>query len=262
MAKVLGDSGRYVTQEAVRQRLRTFSFVCICISLLSIAEGFVLSGFLPPAFPPTWAKLPLSLAVIASVYALWRWGNRHLDALEKRRLNMLRGATGEAVVGSVLGNLPDDYCIINDLTTPFGNLDHVVIGPTGVYLLDTKNWRGVITANGSGELLLNGKPSEKPAIKPFVGRVMSIKEKVRTLTSGLDPFFQAAFVFTSARVEARWGTTGSVHCVTDDQLYEYIVEKKFGKRLSPAEVQSIAQAFLGLAHMDREFAKPQSTRPS
>jgi len=44
--------------------------------------------------------------------------------------------------------------------------------------------------------------------------------------------------------------------VRDDQLHEYIVEKDFGKRLSAAEIQRLAQAFLGLAHMDREFAPP------
>jgi hypothetical protein len=35
-----------------------------------------------------------------------------------------------------------------------------------------------------------------------------------------------------------------------DQLRTYIVEKDFGKRLSKEEVERIAQAFLGLAHMD------------
>ena len=111
-----------------------------------------------------------------------------------------------------------------------------------------------LSADGKSELLTNDQPTDKPYVRQFVGRMMGIKEKVLTLSPGLDPFYQALFVFTAARVEAKWGSTGNVHCVRDDQLYEYIVEKDFGKRLSPDEVQRLAQAFLGLAHMDREFA--------
>lgn len=171
---------------------------------------------------------------------------------------MLRGAMGEHHVADKLANFPDEFCVINDLTTPFGNLDHVVIGPTGVYVLDSKNWRGVVSGNGKGELLWNGQPTDKPLIRPFIGRVMGIRDKVRTLAPGLDPFYQAAFVFTSARVDAKWGYTGSVHCITDDQLHNYIVEKNYGTKLKPEEVQRIAQAFLGLAQMDREFPSRHS----
>jgi hypothetical protein len=44
--------------------------------------------------------------------------------------------------------------------------------------------------------------------------------------------------------------------VHDDQLHKYIVEKDFGKHLSPDEIQRLAQAFLALARMDRNFAQP------
>ena len=86
--------------------------------------------------------------------------------------------------------------------------------------------------------------------------MLGIRDKVRALAPGLDPYYQALFVFTAGRVEAKWGSTGKVHCVRDDQLHEYIVEQDFSKRLSSDEIQRLAQAFLGLAHMDREFAHP------
>src|SRR6185436_4270109 len=121
--------------------------------------------------------------------------------------------------------------------------DHVVVGSTGVFLLDAKNWRGVVAADGKGELLCNGQATDKQLVRQFVGRIMGIKEKVRTLAPGLDPYFQPVFVFTSARVEAKWGTTGTVHCIRDDQLQGYIVEKEFGKKLKAQEVERIAQAF-------------------
>jgi hypothetical protein len=82
---------------------------------------------------------------------------------------------------------------------------------------------------------------------------MGIKDKVKTLTDGLEPYFKPVFVFTSAKVDALWGTTRSVHCVRDEQLFDYTVEAKKGKILPAKEVEAIAQAFLGLAHMDADF---------
>ena len=179
-----------------------------------------------------------------------RWTNKKLKALEIERMNFRKGAVGEAVIGYILEGFPDDYRVIHDLTTPFGNIDHVVIGHSGAYVIDTKNWKGVVGADGNGELLLNGKPTQKPESKNLTRRIMSIKEKIKVLSS-LDPYVQGVFAFPSAYVEAKWGTTGYVHCVKDEQLYDYIVENK--KRLDKKDIDSISQAFLALARMDKDF---------
>lgn len=65
------------------------------------------------------------------------------------------GAIGEEKVLGKLLELPDSYTIINDYQMTFQNaiynknthkyiksiqIDHVVIGPTGIYLIETKNW--------------------------------------------------------------------------------------------------------------------------
>jgi hypothetical protein len=181
--------------------------------------------------------------------------------LEKDRIAMQRGTAGEDTVARILANLPREFHVINDLTTPRGNLDHVVVGPTGVFLIDAKNWRGVVSSNGSGELLLNGRPTTKPEVRNFVSRVMNIRQHIKALAPQTDTFFHSLFAFTAARVEAKWGTSGKVHCVCDDQLFDYIVEKNFGKCLTSEEATSVAQAFLGLAHMDRDFTE-RTTAPS
>jgi hypothetical protein len=51
-----------------------------------------------------------------------------------------------------------------------------------------------------------------------------------------------------------------LNCVADDQIYDHIAEKDFGKKLSSEEISRIAQAFLGLAHMDKEFGRPTKTQ--
>jgi hypothetical protein len=197
----------------------------------------------------------------AVIWLVWRLSDRKLDALEKERMAMRKGAIGEAAIGVILNDFPDDFRVINDLSTPFGNVDHIVVGPTGVFLIDTKNWRGVVSDDGKGELLHDNQPTDKPHVKQFTGRIMGMKEQVKMLAGGLDPYFQGVFAFPSARVDANFGKTGWIHCVRDDRLYDYIVDSKLGKKLRIEEVERIAQAFLALAQMDKGFepkTKPQT----
>jgi hypothetical protein len=253
MAQVLGQSARYVSGQATKG-LRRMVVVTLCVAcVLSLASGFLIGISIHRGRFSPWFSLMAPLAVMLAVIILSWWSNRKIDALDKQRMKMRSGATGETSVAMTLGDFPNDFYVINDVTTPYGNLDHVVIGPTGVFVLDTKNWRGVVTADGKGELLLNGQPTDKRFVKSFVARIMNVKDRVRVLVPRRDPYFQGVFVFTSAWINANWGTTGSVHCLSDTQLYEYIVEKKFGRKLEPHETKQIAQAFLDLAVKDRGF---------
>jgi hypothetical protein len=261
MAKILGESGRYVSDEAVRQRRQIIITVIVIIALLGVIEGIVISTFFPLGWLTPIGKASILLVSLSGIWALDKWGDQKLNAIEKRKNNMVRGAAGEIQVGNGLAKLPDDYCVINDVATPHGNLDHVVVGPTGVFVLDTKAWRGIVTSDGKGELLLNGKPTDKAYVRQFVGRMMGVREKALTLAAGMDTHFTAVFVFTAARVEAKWGTTGKLHCITDDQLFNYIAEKDFGKKLKAEEITQIAQAFLGLAHMEKEFGREINAKP-
>ena len=47
--------------------------------------------------------------------------------------------------------LDDDYFIINDVDLAFGKkksqIDHVVVGPNGVFVIETKNWHGELIGN-------------------------------------------------------------------------------------------------------------------
>ncbi len=240
MAKVLGEAGRYVSEQATKKFLR----LLLLLYVFGIIIGF-LSGYMLGA-----RRNLIPLLVLPVFLVLWRFFAKKFKSIENDRINFRKGVMGEAVIGYILEGFPDDYRVIHDLSTPFGNIDHVVIGPTGAYVIDAKNWKGIIGAAGNGELLLNGKPTQKPEIKNLTRRIMSIKEKINVL-SPLDPYVQGVFAFPSAYVEAKWGTTGYVHCVKDEQLYYYIVENK--KRLDKKEIEAISQAFLALARMDKDF---------
>ena len=64
--------------------------------------------------------------------------------------------------------LNDDYYLLNDLylRDGGGDIDHIVLGPNGVFVLETKNWSGNISCNGdewqrSGKRNFSGSPSRQ-----------------------------------------------------------------------------------------------------
>jgi hypothetical protein len=81
---------------------------------------------------------------------------------------------------------------------------------------------------------------------------MDIKEKIKVL-SPVESYIQGVFAFPSAYVEAKWGTTGYIHCVKDEGLYDHIVENKRSRKLTKEEIDGLSQAFLALATMDKGF---------
>lgn len=256
MARVLGKAGRYVSEQAEKKYRQM-----LAVTLCGLGVTCWMSGFLFGVYfnRQNWSLITLvNVLALCIVLLLRSWAFRRMDELAKERREFLRGESGEISLASKLEALPEGFYVVNDLKTDCGNLDSVVIGPTGVFALDAKNWRGIVAPDGSGEILLNGR-SDRAHVKPFLGRVMGIRDRVRALAPEVEPFIQAVFVFTSARVEAAWGSTGMVHCIRDEQLHDYIVERKAPTRLGIKEVKTIARAFAALARMDPDFARREQT---
>lgn len=77
-----------------------------------------------------------------------------LENIEKIRNSPdYSGAAGELEVIETLQSLPDDYFLLNDIFLELdgyinfesaklksAQIDHMVVGPTGVYVIETKNW--------------------------------------------------------------------------------------------------------------------------
>lgn len=85
-----------------------------------------------------------------------------------RRAEMFeKGADGEAATAALLAGLPPEWAAIHDVRWPsrrLANIDHIVVGPGGIFVVDSKNWTGRITADG-GQLRQNGRSREKEVAK-------------------------------------------------------------------------------------------------
>lgn len=56
--------------------------------------------------------------------------------------NWVKGLEGENIVLEQLNTLPENYFVFHDVKLPggYGNIDHIVVGPTGLFVIETKNF--------------------------------------------------------------------------------------------------------------------------
>jgi len=121
-------SGRWVEQTAVVAERRTkLTFVAV-VSIIVGSLLFFLSG----------AAAPFSILLLVGLMVLARkFFDLQIDIAGMKR----RGADAEAAVGAVLDALiSEGYYVLHDLehVVP-GNVDHLISGPTGTFLVETKS---------------------------------------------------------------------------------------------------------------------------
>jgi hypothetical protein len=252
MAKIIGELGQIRAAKAVKSLRRMFLASTLGMALLALIAGFSLATALfSHRFAPWLLVVELGFLGIGA-YWIDRWATRSLGLHEQERLRWRKDALGKATVSFVLEALPDDYIVFNDFCSHSNRVDHIVIGPSGIFVLDTKNWRGTITPDGRGEVLCDGKFTGQYEVKELLTTIQSLREKINILTHR-DDFIQGILAFPLARVEARWGTSRNVHCLTDDRLLDYIEKYQFSRRLKQSEVELIEKAFQAIAGMESGF---------
>ena len=107
-----------------------------------------------PRGSPTRGVIPLSIAVfglgwmVVAVEAVAIAGMYAIDLIATPVLTRWRsGAEGEERVGRILEALrPHGWYALHDLQTSRGNIDHVVVGPAGLFTIETKSHKGRINA--------------------------------------------------------------------------------------------------------------------
>jgi hypothetical protein len=253
MAQVYGLSGRNAAEEAHKRTKRLLIHGLCSIAALALIVGYSIGASFPfRGVALGWVLLSDALLLVLALL-IAKWASDKIDILDRQRAIWRKGAAGEAAVAETLAGLPNDFVVVNDVSQRFGNIDHVVIGPTGIYVIDTKNWRGTVKADAQGELLLNGKPPSKPAIKSLLNAVMDFRSKLKAL-AGSDYFVRGVIVFPLAYVEATYGSTRQIHCLRPDRLTDYLQDQKSSRTVTNTDVDQIKRATLQLAAMDERFA--------
>jgi hypothetical protein len=189
-----------------------------------------------PLSPNFWLVFALAATGAAAISYL---------RLVPRARRLVRGERGELHVAEVLDDLhPFGYRAFHDLVRDGFNIDHVVVGPGGVFAVETKfrSGEGEITFRNGEGLFVDGVPEEKDSLKQARANAADVNRLIKE-TCGIDEWVNPVVVFVGEwRVKNDWQTTDA-RVFTTDKLGTHIVNHQ--PRLKQSEIRLIA------SHLER-----------
>ncbi len=134
------------------------------------------------------------LAGVIGMLAVFRLFSGTYDSWEHWYLGM----RGELAVTKALKPLPDEYVLLNDLLLPkgSGNIDHFLIGPNGLFVIETKNYSGDVKCDGD-EWFFKGQKAKSLSwqVKKNALAVRNSLESVFAAHRTRLPFVEPVLVF-------------------------------------------------------------------
>src|SRR5438105_2790651 len=205
--KQAGGSSRKRFGELRRQKMRENwrDWVVIALTIAgSVIAVVLLDG-----------RTALAFAALLGVFialALFAW----LVGGDAHSLPWMWGAVGEQATAEALEGLDSSWAYEHDLPHRFGNWDHVVVGPAGIFLLDTKNMSGRIHARGdelqSGSIRHRGVGLRRSA---------AALSEALAQRLGKRPWVQPAYVIWGDFAQRRHEANGVAY-VRGDELVSWI----------------------------------------
>jgi hypothetical protein len=118
----------------------------------------------------------------------------------RRWSNWSSGKRGELAVSEALKDLPNDYVLLNDLMLPDGkgNVDHLIMGPNGLFVIETKNYSTFVKCIGD-DWFIGGKKIQSLS-KQAKRNAVAVRENLATVFAGQRvrlPFVTPLLVFVN-----------------------------------------------------------------
>jgi Flp pilus assembly protein TadG len=192
----------------------------------------------------------------------------------ERDAQLILGLSGERHVGQVLAReLPDDFVLVNGLKLPHGagDIDHVVVGPSGVFVLETKTMAGRIECEADGTWRRTrfgragasysayiGNPATQVQRNIFAVR-QCLRRRLPHLFHGTPLWIEGLIVFPHPRTELQTERS-RVPAVLVDQAAAHMCLHSPQRRLQRAEVDAVLEALLTERQTERAVATSQSAQ--
>ena len=190
-----------------------------------------------------------------SAYDVARRQREKAARLQRSAALWEQGAAGEVAVAQALAGLPGDWVVLHDLAWPGrlrANIDHVAIGPGGVFVVDAKNWTGAIEVREQ-VLRQNGRAREEA--------VVSAAEAALALQPLAPTGHLVTGVLCFVRDEPLTGWARDVMVCTTHNLVAMLTSRP--TVLRPDEVQQCVRAVRGgtSTRPARAGRAPRASRP-
>lgn len=246
--------------EKVRTR-RSFPYVYLIISLPSVAIVLALTivseGLIDLTAGITGAFF-FSLLVTCTYLVLFqpnkeetiRQLSHQLTQLNRIKAQVEAGIKGEQEVAHHLRWLPSNFLVFHDLhlvSPRYGvqQFDHVVIGPPGVYHLETKNLSGVIQINDRGDWI-QVKSTRQGELRQGMDNPQAQLERHQLVLADLvkrgmpgnqiPVYGLVVMAHPKAIIE---GDTTRITVIRKDSLNDYLLNQKPNPRCTPKLIKQI-----------------------
>ena len=198
---------------------------------------------------PGWGLTVSFLGFI--VVAAWGWTLKQLWPLQKKLWDYRLGFTGERVVGEALNQLlADGFLVFHDVlfedhaTRAKFNLDHVIVGPPGVYVVETKTRRKPAALSGNeratvmfdGEMLHFPTGSDSHGVKQASDNAATLSKWLSSSTGEPTPV-QAILTLPGWWIERK--SKGRVAVLNPKEI-RYSFPTRVAEPLSQERIQRIA----------------------
>jgi len=215
------SAGQHARAAVIRLRLRTL----VTLGVLAVATALLgrMFGLHDPRF------LGSEVALLVTMFAI----SRYVLPLVDRRD---RGASAEEHVGSLLDELPrEEWHVIHDASVGHGNVDHILIGPAGVYTVETKSHPGPVPVGRVHGATIRQAHAQRDSIERVTGMAV-----------------EPLLVYSRAWVDRPLARRKGVRVLPARMLVGHV--SKRAATLSPSDV---ATAHARLAHALREHVRAE-----
>jgi len=219
MATIHGKAGEWA-------RVKGTVFGLWPLFLCAAALGFALA-FACFVQPLSGAVLFVVVAV-ATLFAL----QRGMGRVER----YFKGARGEERVAGILRKLPGEYHVFNDFLACGKHVDHVVVGPAGVFSVETKFWRGKVSLE-DGHILLDGQlPDHDPLAQT---RREAAAVKTQLAKNGWSGNVTPVLAFASDTFEAKIAESQGAVILNSNHISESFSSSR--ATLTPPELERLVR---------------------
>jgi Nuclease-related domain len=188
-------AGQHARATVRRLRMRTL----VTLGVLAVATTLLGRGFglHSPIF------LASEIGLLAAIFVVSRFVLPLVDRHD-------RGATGEEQVGSLLEELAGQgWLVIHDASFGHGNVDHILIGPAGVFTIETKSHPGPVKVQQVHGATISQAHSQQKAVERITG------EQVEPL-----------IVYSRAWVDRPLGRRKGVRIIPARMLLGYLARRR------------------------------------
>ena len=166
------------------------------------------------------------------------------------------GKRGELRVTRALSALPDEYVLLNDLMLPNrrGNVDHFLIGPNGLFVIETKNYAANVKCDGD-QWFVNGNAAKSLSWQVKINAI-AVRKNLQGLFAehrAYLAFVEALLVFVkhTHRLELNYP---SVHVLKAEELVNFVSNYKprsRAVRFTPEVVEAMVHHLQSLQNQKR-----------